>query len=224
MERKGFGGRWRRWIRGCLRSYCFAVIVNGKPVSWFDASMGLRQGDPLSPFLFTIVVDVLSSLFTRGIDRDFIEGLSVGREQISVSHLQFVDDTILFLSPDLDMFRNVLSILKVFELISGLKINLSKSCISGINLNPPTFHSLVSLAGCDLKELPISYLGLSLGANSRHRSFWDPVLEKVGKRLDVWKRAFFFSLGVTIVQSCLSSIPRYYSSIFKAPKDVVIGQ
>lgn len=78
--------------------------------------------------------------------------------------------------------------------------------------------------GCEVKELPIIYLGLPLGKNPRLHSFWDPVVAKVSKRLDGWKRTYF-SLGarVTIIQSCLSNIPICFLSLFKAPKGVVVN-
>ena len=74
-----------KMISGCLSSSSFAVIVNGKPRSWFKGQRGLRQGDPLSPFLFTLVVDVLSRLVSRAVDNGLVKGLVVGGEQVLVS-------------------------------------------------------------------------------------------------------------------------------------------
>lgn len=218
MDRKGFGERWRKWISGCLSSCTFAVIVNGEPKSWFKGERGVRQGDPLSPFLFTIVVDVLSRLVSRAVSNGLVKGLSVGSEGILISHLQFADDTILFLEPDAESFVNVLSLLRFFEIASGLKINLSKSGLAGINVDSQVLTAFALSAGCQSLHWPLVYLGIPLGGNPRALSFWDPVVSKISKRLDNWKGAFF-SLGgrITLVQSCLSSIPLYFLSLFRIP-------
>ena len=87
LEKKGFGERWRRWIKGCLSSTNFSIMINGRPRGIFNASRGLRQGDPLSPFLFVIVADVLNRLVERAKERDLIEGFCIGRDKVSLSDL-----------------------------------------------------------------------------------------------------------------------------------------
>ena len=57
LEKKGFSPKWRNWMRGCLSSVSYAILVNGNAKGWVKASRGLRQSDPLSPFLFTIVAE-----------------------------------------------------------------------------------------------------------------------------------------------------------------------
>ncbi|RVW71766.1 putative mitochondrial protein [Vitis vinifera] len=98
LEKKGFSPRWRKWMRGYLSSISFAVLVNGNAKGWVKASRGLRQGDPLSPFLFTLIADVLSRMLLRAEERNASEGFRVGRNRTRVSHLQFADDTIFFSS------------------------------------------------------------------------------------------------------------------------------
>ncbi|KAJ9708595.1 hypothetical protein PVL29_000566 [Vitis rotundifolia] len=98
LEKKGFSPRWRKWMRGCLSSVSFVVLVNGNAKGWVKAFRGLRQGDPLSPFLFTLVADVLSRMLLRVDERNALEGFRVGRNITMVSHLQFADDTIFFSS------------------------------------------------------------------------------------------------------------------------------
>ena len=83
-------------MRGCLSSVSYAILVNRNAKGWVKVSRGLRQGDPLSPILFTIVADVLSRMLLRAEERSMLEGFKVGRNKTRVSHLQFADDTIFF--------------------------------------------------------------------------------------------------------------------------------
>ena len=96
LEKKGFSSKWRIWMRGCLSAVSYAILVNGIVKGWVKASRGLRQGDPLSPFLFTIIADVLSRMLLKAEERSLLEDFRVGRNRCRVSHLQFADDTILF--------------------------------------------------------------------------------------------------------------------------------
>ena len=114
LQRKGFSQKWRSWMRGCLSSSSFAILVNGNAKGWVKASRGLRQGDPLSPFLFTLVADVLSRLMIRAKETGITEGFLVGRDRTRVSLLQFADDTIFFSKASLDLLQNLKIILFVF--------------------------------------------------------------------------------------------------------------
>ena len=97
LERKSFGTRWRKWIKGCFSLANFLIMINGRRKWGFRASKGLRrQGDPLSPSLFTLVVDVLSRIMEKAVRCLVVEGFEVELEEISVSHLLFADNTLFF--------------------------------------------------------------------------------------------------------------------------------
>ena len=99
MERMGFGEEWVSWMKMCISTACFSVLINRSPVGFFGSSRGLRQGDPLSPLLFLLVIEVLSRLLKRTEDRGFLSGFQANpntRGGMHISHLLFVDDTILF--------------------------------------------------------------------------------------------------------------------------------
>ena len=74
MERMGFGEKWRRWMKVCITTVRFSVLINGSPTGFFSSSHGLRQGDPLSPLLFLLVMEVLSRLLRRTEEGDFLRG------------------------------------------------------------------------------------------------------------------------------------------------------
>ena len=113
-------------MRGCLSSVSYAILVNGNAKGCVKATRGLRQGDPLSHFLFTFVVDVLSRMLLRAEERSLLEGFRVGRNRTRVSHLQFADDTIFFPNTCEEDLQTLKSLLLVFGHISGLKVNLDK--------------------------------------------------------------------------------------------------
>ena len=123
LERKGFTPTWRKWIRGCLSSVEYSVILNERPRGKFKGTRGLRQGDPLSPFLFTLVVDVFGRMTDKLVSRNLVDCLEIGREKIKVSHLQFADDTLFFIKENVHNLRVLYSVLKVFCYVSGLKKN-----------------------------------------------------------------------------------------------------
>ena len=81
--------------------------------------------------------------------------------------------------------------------------------------------SLALVLECRVSEWPLSYLGLPLGGNPKTIGFWDPVVERISRRLDGWKKAYL-SLGgrITLIQSCLSHIPSYFLSLFKIPVSI----
>jgi hypothetical protein len=129
LRRCGFGERWCSWIVHCISSVRFSVLVNGTPTGFFSSSLGLRQGDPLSPLLFVIVMEALSKLFSITVQRGFLSGFSVGSGSngvINISHLLFAGDTLVFCGANPDHLHYLRLLFLSFEAISGLKINLAK--------------------------------------------------------------------------------------------------
>ncbi|KAK2644345.1 hypothetical protein Ddye_019540 [Dipteronia dyeriana] len=127
LEGMWFGERLRGWISSCISSPMISVIVNGSPSKEFRIGSGLRQGDSMSSFLFNIVVDALNRLFLKAMDLNVFKGKVFGRDKVHITHLQFVNDTILFIDANAESVLNMRRILRCFEIRSGLKINFHKS-------------------------------------------------------------------------------------------------
>jgi hypothetical protein len=129
LRRCGFGQKWCSWIEFCISSASFSVLINGSPAGFFNSSRGIRQGDPLSPFLFVIVMEAFSRMVKALTDHSLFSGFAVGArggEQILISHLLFADDTLVFCGASRDQVQAIGNLLICFELVSGLKVNLAK--------------------------------------------------------------------------------------------------
>jgi hypothetical protein len=83
LRRCGFGERWCLWIKHCISSVRFSVLINGVPFGFFGSSRGVRQGDPLSPFLFVLVMEAFSRMLSAFISRRLISGFTVGSSELN---------------------------------------------------------------------------------------------------------------------------------------------
>ena len=130
LERSGFSTKWRQWILFCLSTVRFSILINGSPCGSFGSTRGLRQGDPLSPLLFVLVIETLGRMLDKAVLEGRMSGFSVGNlegRSMAVSYLLFADDALIFCKADLDQILILRMILIWLEAVSGLKINLGKS-------------------------------------------------------------------------------------------------
>ncbi|KAJ0520598.1 putative RNA-directed DNA polymerase [Helianthus annuus] len=222
MRQMGFPEKWSKWIYGILASARSSVLVNGSPTFEFACTKGIRQGDPLSPFLFVIVMEAFSSLFRKATDIGIIEGIRLPNGGPHLTHLLYADDAMVMGEWSDNNFKSVMRILRVFYLCSGLKINIHKSSIFGCGVNLHSVKEQVCLMKCKYGVIPFTYLGVKVGANMNRISNWEPVKEVLCSRLSKWKSKML-SIGgrVTLIKSVLESLPTYYFSIYKAPVKVI---
>ncbi|XP_071705014.1 uncharacterized protein [Rutidosis leptorrhynchoides] len=218
----GFDFKWRRWIASCLGSASISVLVNGSPTKEFNLGRGVRQGDPLSPFLFIIAAEGLNWMAKSAVAKGLFCGVEIGNDRIPLSHLQYADETIFFGKWSFENMENLMKLLKCFELNSGLKVNYNKSNLFGVGVDKDEVIEMTDVFGCKMGSFPMTYLGLPIGANMKKLSNWKPVFDKFGKRLSDWKaRTISFGGRLTLVNAVLNSLPLYYFSLFRAPPSVL---
>lgn len=111
----GFGPKWLGWTHAWFRYAKIQITLIGDGGKEIKCSRGLRQGDPLSPLLFTLVADGLDKPFNKAKEEKLIEGLNASRK-IKITNLQYADDTILFGQPDIEQTIIIKWILKTFEI------------------------------------------------------------------------------------------------------------
>uniref|UniRef100_A0A2N9FJQ0 Reverse transcriptase zinc-binding domain-containing protein n=1 Tax=Fagus sylvatica TaxID=28930 RepID=A0A2N9FJQ0_FAGSY len=138
-------------------------------------------------------------------------------DPIRISHLLFADDTLIFCEASLDNLIDLRAILTWFEATSGLRVNLGKSELAQVG-EVPHLEALAEILGCKTSALPMKYLGLPLGAHFKVQSIWNPIVEKLDRRLAGWKRLYLSKGGrLTLIKSTLSNLPTYYLSLFPIP-------
>ena len=177
----------------------------------------MRQADPLSPLLFVLVMEALGKMLAKVVHEGRMSGFSVGNlegRSLAVSHLLFEDDTLIFCDANLDQILFLRMILIWFKAVSGLKINLGKLelVLVGVVHN---FDLLLNILDCKQGTFPMKYLGLPLRAKFKDKAIWNPILQKMERRLAGWKRLYLSKGGrVTLIKSTLSNLPTYFLSLF----------
>ncbi|GKC99825.1 putative RNA-directed DNA polymerase, eukaryota, reverse transcriptase zinc-binding domain protein [Tanacetum coccineum] len=148
MEQMGFSDKWCKWIYSCLNSAFASVLINGSPTKEFKLERGLRQGDPLSPFLFILAAEALNVAILEATNHNIFHGIKVGKDKLHISHLQFADDALILGEWSLTNATNLSRILTCFHLASGLKVNFNKSKLYGIGVSNLKLNSVATSMRC----------------------------------------------------------------------------
>eukprot|EP00253_Pinus_taeda_P012127 PITA_12127 len=214
----GFDNAWIRWVSSLISSAFFSILINGIPTSTFRASRGIRQGDPLSPFLFIIMAEGLGRSIKNAIQTQKLKGITL-HQAPTVSHQQFVDDNMIFGYSSVQEARALNSLLLPFSKASGTLINSVKSQIFFFNTHPTTQRAIARILGFSIASLPSKYLGAPLFAYARKHSSWTSLLEKLEAKLSLWThRSLNMASRMILIKAVLQSMPLYLFSILAAPK------
>ncbi|XP_019434636.1 PREDICTED: uncharacterized protein LOC109341236 [Lupinus angustifolius] len=145
-------------------------------------SRSIRQGDPLSPFLFLIVVEGLIGLMKSAVTNHKFEEYEFGKNKVGVNLLQYADDAVII---GKSYVHNVIAmkyILRPFEACSGLKVNFGKCNLSGVNIHPSFLDDKAGLLNCKRGLWPMKFLGIPVGSNHRRKEVWKDMLSNMSKR------------------------------------------
>ncbi|GKA33082.1 RNA-directed DNA polymerase, eukaryota [Tanacetum coccineum] len=221
LSKFGFGEKWRKWIHCCLHSSKGSIIINGSPTEEFQFGKGLKQGDPLSPFLFLLVMETLHISFQRVVDEGMYQGIKVGG-LINLSHMFYADDAVFVGEWSESNISSLIHVLDCFHKVSGLKINMSKSKLMGIEVEAGKVSRAAVKLGCLVLKAPFLYLGSYVGGDMHRLQSWEDIVDRVRRRLSKWKMKML-SIGgrLTLIKSVLGSMPIFHMSMFKVPTGIL---
>ena len=129
MEKMGFNEHWIRLMMLCVKTVTYSILVNGEPKGMITPTRGIRQGDPLSPFLFLLCTEGLNGLINQAFQQGHIKGYALCRNSSKLTHLLFANDSLLFCRATIEECQRILDILEVYGRCSGQQINQSKTTI-----------------------------------------------------------------------------------------------
>ncbi|XP_056690476.1 uncharacterized protein [Spinacia oleracea] len=210
-------------IMSCITSVSSSILVNGIPTDSFSPSRGIRQGDPLTPYIFIICMEVLSHMIHLAVQDLKWTPFKMGRRRVPVSHLLFADDILLVGEVSNDNTQTLLGILEDFCQLSGQSISVEKSRVL-FSKNTPTLDCGMFCNALSIKETADlnPYLGFPISGTRPTRSSVNFIMTKIIGKLASWKTNFLSKAGrLCLISSVINTMPSYYFQCLMLPEAVL---
>lgn len=213
----GFPIPFISWIYGCITSVNYSIVINGSVVGFFKGKQGIRQGDPLSAYLFIVVMELLTQMLNKLVGLKLFH-LHPKCKNPQIVSLLFVDDLIILCKPDPLTISNILKCLNEFYLITELKINLDKSEFATAGLSTQQLSVIKLSTGLNCNNGSITYLSLPLVTSRISLRQCLPLYDKIIGKLDSWANRYLSQAGrLTILKTIIFSMQVYWSRTFVLP-------
>jgi hypothetical protein len=215
----GFHERWVHLVMTCVTSTTYSIMINGEPKGFVKPTQGLRQGDPLSLYLFLICAEGLSALLRKAERDSLIKGISICRGGPRISHLFFADDSIIFYKATVSECGALQDILSLYERAFGQMINTGKTALFfSYNTPPDTRTAITNLFGTSVTTQFEKYLGLPHVIGRSKKCAFNDIKDRVHRRLQGWKEKLLSQAGrEVLMKAVIQAIPTYAMSCFKFP-------
>ncbi|GMJ08752.1 hypothetical protein HRI_004544400 [Hibiscus trionum] len=212
----------RHLIMSCVSSVSTQIFWNGSPTTSFRPSRGIRQGDPLSPYLFILCMERLTQSIQREVDQGSWKAFRFKRKGSLISHLFFADDLILFAEASFHQFDVVSRVLREFCECSGHKVGISKTNIFfSHNIHASLREDISGAFGFQCVDDLGRYLGVPLLHGRITKNTYRYLIQRVADKLTGWKaRMLSFAGRIVLAKSVLAAIPMYAMQSVRLPKYV----
>lgn len=222
MLRMGFEPIFVNWILQCIKTTSFSFNINGKASGYVVPSRGIRQGDPISPYLFLICSEIFSHLILKAAKAGEFQGLKISKKGPVVTHLLFADDSLVFCKATVQQASLLRQIIAKYGAGSGQEVNLDKSSVLfSKNITSESKEGIWAvLQGIKVQE-KAKYLGLPLVIGRSKKEVFHYITDAVTKRVSNWKNTFLSTAGKEVLlKSVINALPVYTMSCFRIPKGV----
>lgn len=225
MLRFGFNSAWRDKIMCCVKSVSYSFLQVGETFGDIQPSRGVRQGDPISPYLYILCAEGLNSMIRRAEHVGLIHGCSIARGAPAVSHLLFADDCYLFFKATLVETNTMKNVLRRYGTLSGQDINFGKS---NIVFSPNTRRNHREQV-CDVlqvREIPTpgNYLGLPMHIGRRKNDAFKFLSDRVNQKLQGWgNKALSKGEKLVLLKTAAQTIPNFWMQLLLIPGDICNG-
>ncbi|XP_074298301.1 uncharacterized protein LOC141629154 [Silene latifolia] len=222
LVRYGFPQNLITLMMSCVTTVSYEILVNGIPLPQFKPKCGLRQGDPLSPYLFILCMEVLSRNIDHAHNLRLIHGIQLVRGVRPITHLFFADDSVFFFKDKGDTVTRLVHLIKDYCEASGQSLNVDKSRILFSPSTTLVKAQIIMKAFNIRKNNGIGkYLGIPAEFKESKQGIFNALIYHVTRRISSWNGIFLSPAGrLTLISSVLSNLSNYFLSVFKVPVSV----
>lgn len=218
----GFPSGFVHLVMQCVETSSFSVAINGNLYGFFPGKSGIRQGDPLSPYLFITCMEYFSRMLSKATQQPAFR-FHPQCEALGISHLAFADDVLLLSRGDKPSVLCLMEQLRMFGVVSGLEINPSKSSIFFGGVPDGVRQEIISETGFGVGSFPFKYLGVPLSPHRLLVSQFSPLLRKLEAAVQSWVgKHLSFAGRLELLRSVLFGMVQFWLCIFPIPETVVL--